>query len=375
MKITNALIFRENHKFVPGSIETKNGIITDLSEMKDEEVSSVDYDAKGKMIIPGLVDIHFHGCVGVDLCDALPDGIEKIAGYEASCGVTTICPATMTMSVKDLHEIMSMIGAYDGKNGSHFAGVNMEGPFISGSNKGAQAEENIIPCDVDFFHALQKEAKNRIRLVDIAPEEEGAMEFIECVKDEVVVSIAHTVADYDISMKAFEKGASHVTHLCNAMPTLHHRKPGVIGAASDANAYVELICDGIHVHPSMVRAIFKLFNKDKICFISDSMRATGLKDGQYTLGGQDVIVNGSLATLKDGTIAGSVTNLMECMKTAIWKMGIPMEDAIVCATENPAKSIGVFETCGSISIGKNADFVVVDDKLNIIDIFVGGNRL
>jgi N-acetylglucosamine-6-phosphate deacetylase len=202
------------------------------------------------------------------------------------------------------------------------------------------------------------------------------MAFIDAVKDEVVLSLAHTMADYDTAREAFLRGASHVTHLYNAMPPLHHRNPGVIGAARDAeNCRVELICDGIHLHPSTVRATFAMFGADRIILISDSMRAAGLSDGQYTLGGQDVSVCGPRAVLADGTIAGSVTNLMACLRTAVRKMGIPLADAVTCATMNPAKEIGIYDFCGSITPGKVADLVLLDKDLNVQAVYLNGKTV
>lgn len=365
-RIENSLIYLEDHKFHKGTVIMEAGVITDIIEMDfipDQETAYV---------IPGLVDIHFHGCMGADLCDGDVESIRKIADYEASRGVTGICPATMSLPVKELHRIMKVVGNYEETGGAHLVGIRMEGPFLSKGKKGAQAEENIIPCDEALFRTLQEEAGGRIRLVDIAPEEKGAMDFIDALKTEVHLSLAHTRADYEISMEAFRRGADHVTHLCNAMPPLHHRNPGVIGAAADVGAYVELICDGVHLHPAMVRILFQLFGDEKICLISDSMRATGLGDGTYTLGGQDVFVKGSVATLKDGTIAGSVANLMDCLRIAVCEMGISPEAAVRCATENPARAIGVFDSCGSISVGKRADLVRLDSDLRVTGIWIGG---
>ncbi len=366
MYLKNMLVYSPDHHFYPSDIEISDGIIRQVIP------SGKSSDECRYYVIPGLVDIHFHGCMGVDLCDGDPDSLRTMAEYEASHGVTTICPASMTMSPEELHGIMKNAGEYEEKSGAHFAGINMEGPFISKKKKGAQAEKNIIPCDIGLFRQLQVEARGRIRLVDLAPEEPGAMEFIDEMKAEVTISIAHTDADYDVAVEAFKRGARHVTHLCNAMPPLHHREPGVIGAAADMGAYVEMICDGIHIHPSMVRAMFKLFTAEKICLISDSMRAAGLQDGQYTLGGQEVTVKGSLATLSDGTIAGSVTNLMACMKNAVKNMGISLEDAVRCASENPAKAIGIYDRCGSIEAGKQADMVLMDRDMNVVEVMVGG---
>ena len=381
MEIKNVLVYTEQHEFVRGSISFEDGIIREVSLTGDDTADAAAGDALAGeddlYAIPGLVDIHFHGCMGADLCDAEPDTIKTLAEYQAGQGVTTICPATMTMSLPELHKIMANIGSYtgDGVQGAHFAGINMEGPFISPANKGAQAAENIVPCDAALFRELNRESGGRIRLVDIAPEEPGALEFIEAVRDEVNVSLAHTVADYDDAMAAFQAGANHVTHLFNAMLPFHHRKPGVQGAAADAGAYVELICDGVHIHPAMVRAVFKLFGSDRVCLISDSMRAAGLADGDYTLGGQAVKVKGNLATLADGTIAGSVTNLMLCLKNAVQEMQIPLEAAVRSASETPARSIGIFDRCGSLSAGKRADIVLLDKELNVRQVFVGGRLI
>lgn len=370
MIIKNVKIFGEDRIFTEGEAGVKDGRFVPVNEADGEVV-----DGEGCYMIPGLVDIHFHGCVGDDFCDASTEAIANMAKYEASIGVTSICPATMTLSEADLHEIMKTAADYKGGEGAKLVGINMEGPFISEKKKGAQAADHIRKCDAVLFKKLQEESGGLIKLVDIAPENDGAMEFIDQMKDDVVISIAHTVADYDTAAEALERGASHVTHLYNAMPAFTHRAPGVIGAArDDEKCHVELICDGVHIHPSVVRATFAMFGADRVILISDSMRATGLTDGQYTLGGQDVFVKGPLATLADGTIAGSATNLMGCLKVAVQKMGIPLEDAVACASVNPAKEIGIYDRCGSISDGKDADFVLLDDNLNVKAVYVNGKQ-
>lgn len=370
MIIKNVQVFGEDKMFTPGEVIMNDGKFVSSAENDSEVI-----DGEGCFAIPGLVDIHFHGCVGDDFCDASLEAIQNMAKYEASIGVTSICPATMTLAEADLHEIMKTAAAYEDGEGAKLVGINMEGPFISAKKKGAQAATHIRNCDIPLFRKLQEESGGLIKLVDIAPENEGAMGFIEEVKDDVVVSIAHTTADYDTAAEALEKGASHITHLYNAMPPLNHRDPGVIGAArDDENCHVEIICDGIHLHPSVVRATFAMFGAERVILISDSMRATGLTDGQYTLGGQDVFVKGAKATLEDGTIAGSATNLMGCLKVAVDKMGIPLEDAIACATMNPAKEIGIYDSCGSITAGKAADLVLLDKDLNVKAVYVNGRK-
>ena len=373
MLIKNAIVFDSDRTFRSREIFI-TGDRFDTSGLKENDKRVI--DATGLYAIPGLIDIHFHGCMGDDFCDAGEDTIKNIAEYEAKSGVTSICPATMTIARDDLRKIMKKASEYKSETGATLVGINMEGPFISEKKKGAQAAVHISELDIDLFNELNELSGNIIKLVDIAPEKKGALEFISAVKDKTVVSIAHTMADYDTGIRAFEEGASHVTHLYNAMPPFTHRAPGVIGAAIDNdNVCVELICDGVHIHPAVVRATFKMFGNERVILISDSMRACGLSDGEYTLGGQKVIVKGKTAVLEDGTIAGSVTNLFECMKRAIQDMHIRLEDAIAAATMNPARQIGIYDTVGSIETGKFADLVLMDKSLNIKAVYVHGREI
>lgn len=368
MIIKNGLVFSENGQFERRELYISRDKIA--FEADGEEI-----DAAGCYVIPGLTDIHFHACVGYDFCDGTAEAIEKMAEYQLQNGVTTICPASMTFSEEQLTDIFANAAAYKSEKGATLVGINMEGPFISLEKKGAQNPAYIHKPDADMFRRLQKAANGLIKLVDIAPEVDGAMECIEKIKDEVRVSLAHTNADFSVAEKAFHKGAKHVTHLYNAMPPYSHRAPGVIGAACDnENVMVELICDGVHSHPATVRTTFKMFGDDRIVLISDSMMACGLEDGQYSLGGQDVTVKGNLATLTEGgAIAGSVTNLMKCMCKAVKEMHIPLESAVKCATANPAKAIGIYEQYGSLTPGKYADVVLLNTELEIQYIIKSGN--
>lgn len=382
MIIKNARVFTEDGSFMQGDVVVKDGCFDSVLERTADTDAANDstqqeiIDASGLIMIPGLVDIHFHGCRGADMCDGTVEALDVITSYEASVGVTSVCPATMTIPRDELLCVMKNAGDYTYHGGAHLVGINMEGPFISPSKKGAQAAENIMHCDYEYFRQLQDAANGLIKLVDIAPEEPGAFEFIDKAKDETVISIAHTAADYDTAKEAIEHGASHATHLYNAMPSLHHRNPGVIGAVRDSQkCHVELICDGVHIHPSVIRATFAMFGAERMILISDSMRATGLKDGEYTLGGQPVTVRGNLATLHDGTIAGSATNLMDCMRFAINEAGISLEEAIMCATANPAKEINIFDEAGSISVGKKADFVLLNNALDIVSVYIDGKEI
>lgn len=376
MIIKDANIFTQDNRFVKGSVVVENGRFVSIAEQPEHTGEVIEViEAKGLYMIPGLVDIHFHGCMGADMCDGTKEALDVITQYEASVGVTSVCPATMTIPKDELSAVMKNAGAYAYHGGAHLVGINMEGPFISPAKKGAQAAENIMHCDYEYFSQLQDAAGGLIKLVDIAPEEAGAMEFIDKVKGTVVVSLAHTASDYDTAMEAIAHGASHATHLYNAMPPLNHRNPGVIGAVRDSDScHVELICDGVHIHPSVIRATFAMFGAQRMILISDSMRATGLDDGEYTLGGQPVTVKGNLATLHDGTIAGSATNLMDCMRFVVKHAGLPLETAVMCATANPAKEIDIFDEVGSIAVGKKADFVLLDQDLNLAGVYIDGKE-
>lgn len=377
MIIKNLLVYGEDYRFHPGELCFDGDRLCDCSGRDDAVI-----DGEGAYAIPGLTDIHFHGCAGHDFCEGTLEAIEIIAGYEASQGVTQICPATLTLPEDVLSRVCTAAAEYtskydaaDAAYGSALCGINMEGPFVSKAKKGAQNEAYIRRADAALFRRLQKLSGNLIKLVDLAPEEEGAMEFIDSVKDSVIISIAHTTADYDTAMEAFKRGASHVTHLYNAMPPFTHRSPGVIGAAFDTpDCHVELICDGVHINPAVVRATFKLFGEERIIMISDSLMAAGMPDGEYALGGQEVKVAGHLATLKDGTLAGSVTSLMGCVRSAV-DMGIPLEVAIRCAAVNPARRIGIFKDYGSLSEGKKANFVLLNRDLSVKAVFINGRQI
>ena len=376
-------VFTEDKKFTDGGIVIKNGTIEQVyTEGKRPQTEDEVLDGKGMYAIPGLIDLHFHGCKGDDFCDGSRDAIARIAEYEASVGVTAIAPATMTLPVEELEQILHTAAEYKKETKdcrkADFLGINMEGPFISPAKKGAQDARNILPCNVEICDRFLKASEGLVKFIGIAPEEsEHAAEFIREVHERVNVSLAHTNADYDTAMEACRAGANHAVHLYNAMPAFTHRAPGVVGAVFDnKDVMAEIICDGIHIHPSVVRATFQMMGADRMILISDSMRATGMPDGQYTLGGLDVKVVGRLATLvSDGAIAGSVTNLFNCMKFTVKEAGLPFEEVVACATENPAKAVGLWEKYGSIDNGKYADCVIVDEDFNIRQIVKHGKTV
>jgi len=368
MRITGAQVYDVQQGFVQRDVCFDGRLLS--SSSADGKV----YDASGCYVIPGLTDVHFHGCKGQDFSDGDPEGLEQMAQYELSRGVTQICPAGMTLLEDQLVKICQVAAAHRAadKPGAVLCGVNLEGPFLSEAKKGAQKAEWLHAPDVEMLRRLVAASKGLVKLVSVAPELPGAMEFIEAVEETVTVSLAHTTADYDTALEAFRLGARQVTHLFNAMPPFSHRAPGVVGAAMDTpGCMVELICDGIHIHPSVVRSVFKMFGPKRVILISDTMRAAGMPDGSYTLGGQDVNVKGKLATLKDGTIAGSVTDLMGCLKTAV-SFGIPLADAVRAAAVNSAKSIGIYSRYGSLDMGKRANLAILDENLELKDVFFRG---
>ena len=378
-KIVNGTVFGEDGSFAPGTVYMCDEKIVSEEQYLGASGEETVTDAAGCYVIPGLTDIHFHGCMGSDCCDGTVEALRTMARYEVRKGVTSITPATMTMPEDVLAQICRAAREFHDAaetDAADFCGLYMEGPFINMAKKGAQNGKYIHKPDADMFRRLQEKAGGLFKLVDIAPEEEGSMKFIEALKDEVTISLAHTTADFDIANEAYQKGARHTTHLYNAMPSFSHRAPGVIGAACDnEHVRVELIADGIHIHPAVVRTTFKMFGSNRVVLISDSMMATGLTDGDYSLGGQAVKVVGQLATLADGTIAGSATNLMGCVRSAVKNMGIPLGTAIKAAAVNSAKAIGIYDNYGSITPGKKANLVLLDKDLNIVKIFFKGNEI
>lgn len=369
--IKNGLVYTKDFTFQNKDILIEDNVIKEIACVGkisvDKEKCNV-IDAAGKKVIPGLVDIHFHGCMGYDFCDGTDEAIRKMAEYEKSIGVAAICPATMTLSEEQLKQICTNAGkykAYDMEKEAELCGINLEGPFVSKDRLGAQNPRYVHKADSKFLQELINDSNGLTKLITIAPETEGAIECISEMKDKIRFSIGHTMSDYDTAVKAYKAGAKHATHLYNAMTGLSHREPGVVGAARDCSeVMVEMICDGIHIHPAVIRATFEMFGANRIILISDSMRACGMEDGDYELGGLPVIKKGREARLKTGELAGSVTNVYDCMVNVI-RFGIPAEDAIKAATYNPAKAIGIDDKYGTIDIGKNAAMLIVDDEWKI----------
>ena len=381
MIIHDGNIFTEDGTFLKGTIYVAGEKIEKVNILSSDDQfggknDEMVIDAKQLYVLPGFVDIHMHGAMGIDFCIAGKNELEILEEYQAKNGITTIFPATMTLSEDDLGHIMENVAKYSKNSMGVISGITMEGPFLSFKKRGAQDERYIRKPDASIFRALQEKSGNMISQIAVAPEEEGALEFIESVSKEMVVSVAHSTADYDMAKRAFEKGATHVTHLFNGMEPFLHRAPGIVGAAYDTrDVFVELICDGVHIHPSVVRAMFKLFGSERICMISDSLSATGMEDGEYSLGGQNVLKSGNMATLLDGTIAGSVSNLYECFVKVVKEMGVSLEEAVLSCTKTPAKSLNVDNKCGILKEGRNADILILDNDLNIKYVIKNGRLI
>lgn len=372
MLYTNANVFTPSG-FIKGGFTVEDGRFAEVFE--DDRAGGVDLG--GAAVIPGLVDIHTHGAAGADFSDGDAEGLTRMAAHLAKRGVTSFCPTSMTLPYETLEKAFRTAAELNENRPAGCArvmGIHMEGPYFSETKKGAQNGAYLKLPDLPGFRKLYEGCGGLVRIVDVAPELEGAAEFAAGAKALCTVSVAHTDANYDEAAAVFDAGASHLTHLYNAMPPIHHRKPGVIGAASEReNVVAELICDGLHVHPSSVRMAFRLF-PGRICLISDSLRCCGMPDGEYELGGQQVFLSGGVARLADGTIAGAASDLYADMLNAI-RFGIPREEAIRAATIRPAKEIGRDSEIGSIEVGKHADFVICGENLQPEGVYIGGEAV
>ena len=371
MFLVNAAYLDQDFRLVRGDLEIEGGRIRQVGEKLSWSQNDLVVDCQGYTIVPGFVDVHIHGCAGADTCDGKRESIDAMAEFLLTKGVTSFCPTTMTVDRAEIEAALLAAKACVDQPGpgARVVGVNMEGPFIAAARKGAQKEEAILPPDPELFRHFQELSGGIVRLVDIAPEQPGGLAFIREVKDLCAVSIAHTTANYDQAKESFDVGITHATHLFNAMSGLHHRDPGVVGAVfDDSRVYAELICDGFHIHPAALRAAFQVLG-DRALVISDSMRANGMPEGEpFDLGGQMVTVREGKATLADGTIAGSVSNLHQEVKNLV-RFGIPLEQAVKAASLIPARSIGLEEEIGSIAPGKRADLVVLDENLDIVAVY------
>ena len=373
LRYTNALVFTPDRGFVSGGFCVEGECFAAL--FSGEQPGDV--DLHGARVIPGLVDLHIHGAAGADFSDGKGEGLRRMGEYLAACGVTSFVPTAMSLPDEALaaaFETAAALRRQEPPRCARIAGVRMEGPFFSPARRGAQNGAYLRLPDKKAFLSLCASAGGLLRIVDLAPELPGAVDFIRLAAKRCTVSLGHTEADYEQARLALEAGARHLTHLFNAMPALHHRSPGPIGAAAEReDVTAELICDGLHVHPSMVRLAFRLF-PGRICLISDALRCCGMPEGDYELSGQQVRLAGGVARLPDGTIAGAASNLYRDLRNAI-AFGIPAEEAVRAATLTPARVLGAEGEIGSIAPGRKADFLVCGADWELQQVYLGGEAL
>ncbi len=374
MLFQNAFVFM-NDSFQRADLKTLEGNFSEITSQKSSTATEPAIDCTDKLIIPGFIELHSHGCIGYDFTTSSPEELKKMCTFYAANGITSLLATTMTIGYDTYKRAMQNIKKVceEGTGGSRIIGINMEGPFLGASKKGAHDTRYLLSVNEEKYEELNALSGDRIKIIDLDPDLPGAIPFIEKYSKNKVISLAHTSCDYDTAVKAIKAGASHVTHLFNAMNGLHHRAPGIIGAVSDYDVNAEIICDGIHIHPSVIRLMFKAV-PEKLILISDSMSAAGLEDGIYELGGQKVTVEGGKATLDDGTIAGSTTTIYKAFLKAL-EIGIPLEQAILSATLYPAKAIGADKVTGSIEIGKKADFIIMDKNYQIDRVYSNGIQI
>ncbi len=372
----NARIFASDFQFHTGAFEVVDGV---FGQVLPQNVPEDAIDLQGATVIPGLVDVHSHGNSGADFSDGDYEGLKKMAAYYARCGVTSFAPASMTLPYDVLSAAFATAKQLTEETPAGCArlmGIQMEGPYFSYKKRGAQNPDYLKEPDFEGFRKLYEDCGGLVRIVDVAPELPGAAEFVAKAKELCTVSIAHTDSDYDHAKAAIDAGVTHLTHLYNAMPGIHHRNPGVIPAAvENPNVRAEIICDGQHIHPASVRLAFTMFGPERMILVSDSGRCAGLPDGsQFQLGGQDCWLRDGVARLADGTIACSAANLWQCLCNVI-SWGIPEETAIRAASYNPACAIGADSKIGSIETGKLADFLVCSSDYSSKRVFLGGEEI
>ncbi len=372
----NARIFTSDFQFHTGAFEVKDGR---FGAILPETVPEDAIDLQGATVIPGLIDVHSHGNSGADFSDGDYEGLKAMARYYASVGVTSFAPASMTLPYDVLAAAFGnaqRLHQEAPQGHARLMGVQMEGPYFSYKKKGAQNGDYLKEPDFEGFQKLYEDCGGIVRIVDVAPELPGSEEFIRQASKLCTVSVAHTDASYDHAKMAFDSGATHLTHLYNAMPGITHRAPGVIPAAlENKNVRAEIICDGYHIHPAAIRLAFTMFGSERMILISDSGRCCGLPEGtKFDLGGQDAWLRDGVARLADGTIACSATNLYICLKNVL-AFGILEEAAVRAATYNPACALGVEDQVGSIEEGKLADFLILRNGYEDMQVFIGGNKI
>jgi N-acetylglucosamine-6-phosphate deacetylase len=352
-------------------IDEKIKAIVDIKDFKEETALEV-IDAMGNYIAPGFIDIHIHGSKGSDTMDGTIEALKIISNTIMNYGTTGFLPTTMTMDIPSIYTALDTVKKSLEMNidGAQILGVHLEGPFINEKFRGAQRGDCILKPD----YAYIEDYIDIIKIITMAPEIEGSIDFIEAIKKEsdIALSIGHSGASYEEAMEAIEAGISHCTHVFNAMTPLHHRDPGVVAAAFNSDITCELIADKIHVHPELFKLLFKIKGEDKLVLVTDAIRASCMKDGNYDLGGQGVQVREGKARLANGSLAGSLLTLNVALKNFIEATDVPIHQAIKLVSLNPARVIGIDDKKGSIEIGKDADIILFDENINVKMVFIAG---
>ena len=371
MKLTNANYFTPDCAFLPGDIYISGERFTGASN--DKEIYGEEINCEGLFAVPGLIDIHIHGSADCEFSACSTEALIGMAKYLINEGVTSFIPTTMTANEKLIKNMCRTAGEYINKEDtSEVIGIHIEGPFISEEKRGAQNLAFIKKPDMAFYRELQELSNNKIKIITVAPEIQGAMEFVSAICKEAIISIAHSNADYQTAQKAFLNGASHVTHLFNGMSAFGHRSPGIVGAAFDSACMVELISDGSFVFPAVMRAMFKMFGDDRIIIISDGTSATGGKKDVYTVDGRVFIVKDGVVQLENGTLVGPAISMRQSIQRMVKEFNIPLESVIKCATYNPAKQLNLLNDYGLIREGNYADLLLLDKNLDVKMVFKKG---
>ncbi|MDM5282176.1 N-acetylglucosamine-6-phosphate deacetylase [Peribacillus frigoritolerans] len=379
--INNLMVYSEKETYKNGFIKVVDGKIAEVgpvSQYKQDDDAKVITLSPDYQVIPGAIDIHIHGASNSDAMDATHDALSTMAKTLPKEGTTSFLATTMTQSTQAIESALLNAGKYivnQTQEHAEIVGIHLEGPFISPARKGAQPEDYIVDPDVTLFKRWQEMAENQIKLVTLAPEQPNGLDLAAHLKGTgVVASIGHSDATYDQIDEAIQAGTTHVTHLYNGMRGLHHREPGVLGAAYLRDElYVELIADGIHCRPEMIKLAYNQITSERMILITDSLRAKWLEKGTYDLGGQPVNVDETKATLSDGTLAGSILKMNDAIKNTMKYTDCSMTDIIKMTAENPAKQLRIFDRKGSIQVGKDADLVILNDRLDVEMTFCRGN--
>ncbi len=364
MLIKNALVYTKEYQFAKKDVLVKDGKIAEVAEnlTHDGEV----FDAQGAYLVPGFINIHVHGALGYDFMDADQQKLEDVSSFFLKDGVTSYLATTVTASYDETITVVKSIAQHmqEKQSGTNVIGINVEGPYLNMKFKGAHEPQLLSTPETFSIDGIMEAADGQVKLITLAPEVEGALEFVKAYKDKFKISLGHGGDDYEKCVAAFDAGATQVTHLFNTMPPIHHRNKGLIHAAFEAGAYAELICDGVHVDKSVVLMAIKMFGTDKVCVITDGILPTGLPDGRYFFAGAPCNVVDGLAKQDDGVICGGTSTMLQCVQNLV-SWGISLEDAIRMATANPADAIGVSDTKGRIDVGLDADLVLLDSALQV----------